>query len=115
MVDEAGNELPEVPQFQWALRGEYEAGPWTLGAQARYVDERWTNMVNDESTPSYTVVDLDGRLDLDFLMEGTYLQINVQNLFNERYLGNIGTAESGNRTADRGAPRSIAATLRVAF
>ncbi|HRH20521.1 MAG TPA: TonB-dependent receptor [Brevundimonas sp.] len=111
----AGNELPEVPQFQWALRGEYEAGPWTLGAQARYVDERWTNMVNDESTPSYTVVDLDGRLDLDFLMEGTYLQINVQNLFNERYLGNIGTAESGNRTADRGAPRSIAATLRVAF
>ena len=110
-----GNELAEVPQFQWALRGEYSRGPITLGAQARYVGERWTNLVNDESTPSYTVVDLDGRVDLGFINERTYLQVNVQNLFNERYLGNISTAEAGNRTADRGAPRAISASLRIAF
>ncbi len=110
-----GNELSEVPQFQWALRGEYSRGPITLGAQARYVGERWTNLVNDESTPSYTVVDLDGRVDLGFINDRTYLQVNVQNLFNERYLGNISTAEAGNRTADRGAPRSVSASLRIAF
>jgi iron complex outermembrane receptor protein len=111
----AGNELPEVPQFQWALRGEYEVGPFTFGAQAKYVDERFTNLVNDEVTPSYTVVDLDGRWDLDFINEGMFLQVNVQNLFNEEYLSNISTAESGNRTASIGSPRSISATLRVAF
>lgn len=110
-----GNELPEVPQFQWALRGEYEVGPFTFGAQAKYVDERFTNLVNDEATPSYTVVDLDGRWDMDFLREGMFLQVNVQNLFNEEYLSNISTAESGNRTASIGSPRSISATLRVAF
>jgi len=110
-----GNELPEVPQFQWALRGEYEFGAFTFGAQARYTDERWTNLVNDELTPSFTVVDLDGRWDLDFLNEGMFLQVNVQNLFDETYLGNISTSEAGNRTADRGAPRSVSATLRLAF
>ena len=52
-----------------ALRGEYETGPFTFGAQAKYVGERWTNLVNDEATPSYTVVDLDGRMDLDFINE----------------------------------------------
>lgn len=110
-----GNELPEVPQLQWALRGEYEMGPWTFGAQAKYVDERWTTLINDESTPSYTVVDLDARWDLDFINEGMFLQMNVQNLFDERYLANILTAESGNRQAERGAPRTVSATLRVQF
>ncbi len=110
-----GNELPEVPGFQWALRGEYEVGPFTLGAQAKYVGERWTNFVNDEETPSYTVVDLDGRMNLDFINDGMFLQVNVQNLFNEEYLGNISTAESGNRTANIGAPRSVSASLRIVF
>lgn len=110
-----GNELAEVPEFQWSLRGEYEVGPVTIGAQARYVGERWTNLVNDESTPSYTVVDLDARWDLDFINDGMYLQVNAQNLLDEEYLGNISTAESGNRTADRGAPRSVSATLRIVF
>lgn len=111
----AGNSLPEVPQLQWALRGEYEVGPWTFGAQAKYVDERFTNLVNDEMTPSYTVVDLDARWDLDFINEGMFFQINVQNLFDEEYLANISTAESGNRTASIGSPRSVSGTLRIRF
>ncbi|WP_296815811.1 TonB-dependent receptor [Brevundimonas sp.] len=111
----AGNELPEVPQLQWALRGEYDFGDLTLGAQAKYVDERWTNLVNDEATPSYTVVDLDARWSMDAIREGMFLQVNVQNLFDEDYLANISTAESGNRTASIGAPRSVSATLRFEF
>ncbi len=113
--DTAGNELAEVPELQWALRGEYETGPFTFGAQAKYVGERWTNLVNDEATPSYTVVDLDGRMDLDFINEGMFLQVNVQNLFDEDYLANISTAASGNRSASIGAPRSVSATLRIVF
>lgn len=114
-LDTTGNSLPEVPELQWALRGEYEMGPWTFGAQAKYVGERFTNLVNDEVTPSYTVVDLDARWDLDFINEDMFLQINVQNLFNEEYLSNISTAESGNRTASIGTPRSISGTLRIRF
>lgn len=111
----AGNELFEVPEWQYGLRGEYTFGPLTVGLQGKYVSERWTNLVNDEQTPEYTVVDLDARYELDFINEGMYFQVNVLNLFDEEYLGNISTDVSGNRTANLGAPRTAMATLRMTF
>lgn len=114
-VPTAGKELFEVPEFQAALRAEYALGPVTLGAQAKYVGERWTNLVNDEQTPDYTLVDVDLRYDLGFINEGMYFQVNVLNVFDEEYLGDISTELSGNRTANLGAPRSAVATLRMTF
>lgn len=110
-----GNQLFEVPEWQYGLRAQYEVGQITLGVQGKYVGERWTNLVNDEKTPAYTLVDVDLRYDLDFIREGTYLQINALNVFDELYLADISTAATGNRTANLGAPRSVVATLRVAF
>ncbi|MNQ73510.1 ferrichrome outer membrane transporter [compost metagenome] len=111
----AGKELFEVPEWQYAMRAEYKRGPFTLGVQGKYVDERWTNLVNTEQTPAYTVVDLDARYDLDFINEGMYVQLNVMNLFDEEYLGNISTEISGKRTAALGSPRTAMATLRMTF
>ncbi|WP_332679264.1 TonB-dependent receptor domain-containing protein, partial [Brevundimonas sp.] len=111
----AGNELFEVPELQYALRGEYSVGPLSFGLQGKYVSERWTNLVNDEQTQAYTVVDLDARYDLDFINEGMYFQVNVMNLFDEEYLANISTEISGNRTASLGSPRTAMATLRMTF
>ena len=110
-----GKELFEVPEWQYALRAEYKRGPFTIGVQGKYVDERWTNLINDEQTPAYTVVDLDARYDLDFINEGMYFQVNVMNLFDEEYLGNISTDISGNRSAALGSPRTAMATLRLTF
>lgn len=128
-----GNELFEVPEWQYGLRAQYETGPITLGVQAKYVGKRWTTLacqnvgtptatcpaasVND-FTPDYTLVDVDLRYDLDFIRPGTYLQINALNVFDELYLGDIATAASPGgtgQTANLGAPRSVVATLRVAF
>lgn len=114
-IPTAGNQLFEVPEWQYGVRAQYEWGPMTLGVQAKYVGERWTNLVNDEQTPDYTLVDMDLRYDLDFISEGTYFQVNALNLFDELYLGDIATAAAGNQTANLGAPRSVVATLRVAF
>lgn len=114
-IPTAGKELFEVPEWQYALRGEYSVGPLTVGLQGKYVSERWTNLVNDEETPEYTVVDLDARYDLDFINEGMYFQVNVLNLFDEEYLGNISTEITGNRTASLGSPRTAMATLRMTF
>ena len=49
--------------------------------------ERFTNLVNDETTPEYTVVDADLRWNFGRLVdqEGAYLQLNVVNLFDEEY------------------------------
>jgi iron complex outermembrane receptor protein len=114
-IPTAGKELFEVPEWQYALRGEYNVGPLTVGLQGKYVSERWTNLINDEETPEYTIVDLDARYDLDFINEGMYFQVNVLNLFDEEYLGNISTEITGNRTANLGSPRTAMATLRMTF
>lgn len=110
-----GKEMPEVPEWQFAARGEYEIAGFTLGLQGKYVDERWTNLINDEKTDAYVVVDADVRYDLDFVNDDTFLQLNVQNLFDEEYLGNISTEISGNRTAQLGAPRSVVLSLTTRF
>lgn len=115
VIATAGNQLFEVPEWQYSLRGEYTFGDFTVGLQGKYVGERWTNLTNTEQTPDYTVVDLDARWDLDFINEGMYLQVNVLNLFDETYLGNISTDISGLRTAQLAAPRTSMATLRMTF
>ena len=110
-----GKELYEIPEWQYGARAEYTFGDFTFGLQGKYVSERWTNLVNDEQTQDYTVVDLDARWDLDFINEGMFLQVNVLNLFDETYLGNISTDVSGNRTAQLAPPRTSMATLRMTF
>lgn len=111
----AGNELFEIPEWQYGARVEYTYGRATVGLQAKWVDERWTNLTNTEKTPSYTVADLDIRYDLGFINEGIYWQFNVDNLFDENYLGDISTDISGARTAKLGSPRSFVSTLRMTF
>ncbi|GAA0651289.1 TonB-dependent receptor domain-containing protein [Brevundimonas lenta] len=111
----AGKELFEVPEWQYGARAEYTIGDFTFGLQGKFVGERWTNLVNDEKTPEYAVFDLDARWDLEQINEGMWLQVNVLNLFDEVYLGNISTEVSGNRTANLGAPRTAMATLRMTF
>lgn len=114
-LETAGKKLFEVPEWQYAARVEYTLGDARFGLQAKFVDERFTNLVNDESTPSYTVADFDFRYDLGFINEGMYFQLNVDNVFDERYLGNISTDVTGNRTANLGSPRSVVSTLRMTF
>jgi len=112
-----GNELYDTPEWTFAARAEYTFGNWDAGVQARYVGERFTNLLNNESTPEYTVVDANLRWNFGSLIgnEGAYLQLNVVNLFDEEYLGNISTDISGNRTAQVGAPRTFLATVRTEF
>jgi iron complex outermembrane receptor protein len=71
-------------------------------------------------TPAYTQVDIDARLKLGWagLNDTTYLQLNVQNVFNEYYVGGF----SGGSTSaynvpfvQIGSPRAFIASLNVQF
>lgn len=112
-----GNQLYDTPEWTFAARGEYSVGNWDFGLQARYVGERFTNMTNTQTAPDYTVVDADLRWNFGSLIgsEGTYLQVNVINLFDEEYMGNIFTNVSGNQSGQVGAPRTVLATIRTEF
>ncbi|MEQ1811284.1 MAG: TonB-dependent receptor [Terricaulis sp.] len=138
LVPTAGRQLVETPDWTFAGRVEYENGPFTIGLQGKYVGERWVTDVNDVSSDAYTTVDLDLRWDFGqlFHTDRTYLQLNVINLFDERYFGNLSTqicsvnlpgTPAGGNTYDcesgvigtprynLGAPRTWMVSLRAEF
>lgn len=117
-VPVGGKQLVEVPDWTFGLRVAYEKGPLSLGANAKYVGERWLTDVNDLAVPNYTVVNADATFDMGYFgFDGTFVQLNVINLFDEEYYGSLGTGLSADSSlyASQGAPRTIQATVRYAF
>ncbi len=126
----AGKQLVETPDWTVGLRAQYEVDGWVFGLQGKYTGERWVSDVNDQKTDSYTVVDLDIRYDLTNVgVDNAYAQLNVINLFDERYLGsyssvtnafpvNVGapTLRSGsNAFFSIGAPRTVQFAIGLQF
>jgi iron complex outermembrane receptor protein len=120
-----GKEVVETPKETLGLRIAYDFNPvFSAAIQGKYVGERWVTDVNDQKVDAYTVVDLDARFDFAPLgLEGTYLQFNVINLFDEQYYGSLGTTTSSvvgqpgysRPYANISAPRTIMASLRYSF
>lgn len=117
-VQNTGASVVDTPDYTLTARGEYEIGQFTIGAQARYVGDRWANDANTEVADAYTVVDLDARFSLGELLgsDETSLQLNVINLFDEEYFGQL---SSGTGTSaglyNLGAPQTWMLTLRTEF
>lgn len=116
----AGKKLVETPDWTFSGRVDWQAMPnLNLGLQAKYVGDRFSTDVNDEVFPSYTVADFDARYDLTSSMgiRGAYVQLNVTNLFDERYIGNISTANTAGtgRTGSLGSPRTAVVSLGLSF
>ncbi|MEY4556345.1 MAG: hypothetical protein RL093_1464, partial [Pseudomonadota bacterium] len=131
----AGKTLVETPDWTFSARADWDVTEnLSVGLQAKYVGERFATDVNDEISDAYTVADLDVRYDLTdtFGIRGAYVQLNVNNLLDEDYLGNISTGNNGlaavispdNRVPDRagaartyslGSPRTAQITLGLKF
>ena len=95
-----------------------------LSMDLKYTGERWSTDVNDEKTPAYTITNVSIRYDMPFA-EKTYLQLNVKNLFDEDYFGNIssrnnavtitGVQNGSAPTYAIGFPRTIQASITTRF
>lgn len=104
----AGKKLVETPDWTFSARADWDVTEnLSVGLQAKYVGERFATDINDEVSDSYVVADLDVRYDLTdtFGIRGAYVQVNVNNLFEEDYLGNISTGNNGLATAVSADPR----------
>lgn len=112
-----GKELYETPKYQGAMRVDWDVTEsFSLGAQVKWVGERWTNLTNTEKVPHYSLMDVDARYKLDgFGLKDTYFQINVKNLTNEKYLGDLAVNPSGTGLGQPGYPRTVSATIHAAF
>ena len=133
----AGKRLAETPEWQYGYLAQVTYGPASVGAVYKHVNSRFATDANDIRVPGYNTLDLDARLDLkEFGLANTFLQLNMTNVFDEKYLGNISTQivgptangtnasglavgaaipGGGNPTFSVGAPRTFQATVRVGF
>lgn len=112
-----GKSLYETPKWQGGVRVQWDpAEMLSLGVQGKFVGNRWTNLVNTEQFTGYALWDLDARLKLEpFGLRNTYLQGNVRNLFDERYLGDISSNLTGPAVAQPGYRRTFIVTLHVEY
>jgi iron complex outermembrane receptor protein len=94
-LNTAGKKLVETPDSTYALRLQYSVDGLMLGLQGKNVSSRYSTDVNDQESPAYTVVDLDMSYDFEKLgAKNTVLQLNIINLFDEGYFGNIGSTNN---------------------
>jgi iron complex outermembrane receptor protein len=130
-----GKKLVETPDWMFGLRAQWNPTEnLSVGFQGKKVGERFTTDVNDEVTPGYMVFDFDMRYDLPWLNEkGAFVQLNVTNLFDEDYFGNISSGTNALTITDIdpgpgvvsrapntafvsiGAPRTVQLTLSTKF
>jgi iron complex outermembrane receptor protein len=113
-VATAGKMVAETPKWQFGGRATLEVGPAEFGVQAKRVSSRFATDANDVKVKGYTLVDLDARISAAPLgFKNTFLQLNVNNVFNQFYFGNISTQinAGGNPNFAVGSPRTFMATL----
>ena len=116
----AGKMVTETPHWQYGGRVNVELGAFEFGIQGKHVGTRFATDVNDVKVKGYALVDLDARFNLGSLAEmlnKTYFQLNVQNLFDKRYFGNISTQinAAGGPNFAVGSPRTVSGTINVGF
>jgi len=113
-----GLQIVEQPDLSYSMRAEYESGAVTFGLQARHVGDRYANDFNTEVAPDYTVFDADFRYDFGDSLRNkrTYLQLNIMNVFDEDYLGNISSAQNNSAASYQlGVPQTVVLSLRAEF
>lgn len=126
-VRTAGKQIVEVPEFSISGRVQYKWNNFRVGVDGKWTGKRYSTDVNDEETGDRVLFDMDIAYDFSdyFGKEGSQFQINVDNVFDKKYLGNINSGVtasafliSGNPFTPQyqvGSPRLIKASLRLKF
>jgi iron complex outermembrane receptor protein len=119
-----GKQFFDTPPWTVAARATYDIGPFTFGMQTKYVAARYFTLVDDLQVPSYITGDADVRWRFDNLRKGAYLQLNVINIADTRYIGSYGNSPFTNNSASpaysqlyayQGPPRTVQVSLRLPF
>jgi iron complex outermembrane receptor protein len=119
-----GLQFYDTPPWMIGGSANYDWSYFKFGGQIKFVDARYATALNDLQVPSYETVDVYVRANLDMIRPGTYLQFNVNNLFNEKYIGSINYATTNNPAntqaysqsyADQGSPQTLQVTLHAQF
>jgi iron complex outermembrane recepter protein len=90
-----GKKLVETPEWQFGYSARATFGPASIGATFKKVTKRFSTDLNDQVVPGYALFDVNARVNLDsFGLKKTFIQANVNNVFNTQYLGSISSQAS---------------------
>jgi iron complex outermembrane receptor protein len=112
-----------LPNLQCTASLVNQICPTAAATPAAFTGTRgFEYQVYGAKAPGYTTFDVDARIALDFvgLNKTTYLQLNVQNIFDKYYVGGFGSS-GGSSTLYNvpfiqiGSPRAFIGTLNVQF
>nr|WP_297802733.1 TonB-dependent receptor [uncultured Brevundimonas sp.] len=116
----SGNTVPDSPE--WVIQGgvTFEPVPWVVAnVSVRHIGERFTNFTNTERLDANTLVnayiDFGGEDWAVGALRDLRLRVNVDNLFDEAYLGTISSTVNTNATFRPGPARTLQVSLTAAF
>ncbi|WP_309646064.1 TonB-dependent receptor [Phenylobacterium sp.] len=117
----AGKTTVDTPENLFKAELSFDNGAFFGKASLSYLGERFFTYENDRGVPSQTLAELAAgyRFSGTPLLDGLELQVNVTNLFDEKYVSTIdsnGFAIRGDsQTLLAGAPRQVFVSLRKTF
>lgn len=109
-----GNTVFGSAEDMFVVAADWKRDNYFAGLAWKHIGDRWMNPANTEVLDAHQIADLYVGVELDAIsagLKGMKLQLNVNNLFDESYLGGV----SGGWGAWIGAPRTATATLTVDF
>lgn len=117
-----GRTVVDSPESIANLELAYDDGMFYARGNANYTSQRFFTFSNDQSVDGRVLVDalIGVRLNSDNrLLDGLALEVTATNLFDERYIGTIGSNGFGfrgdNQTLLPGAPQQFFITLRKSY
>ena len=134
----AGKRESGAPVYTFGGRVDGSIGPVELGLQVKRTGPRYVNDQNlpfyvtvsgartqifEAKAPAYTLVDLNAKVNIEGIGKDTFLQLNVTNLLDKRYVGGFdgtfisqtSSSSSPITYAQLGAPRTFIATVSFGF
>ena len=121
-----GKQVVDTPEQMLKLGARYEHDAWGLGLDARYIGERYGDVLNEERVDAVTLFDASAHYRLTAALN---LTLSVLNVFDQEYIGAISAADdaianytaalngvTGNgSTYQYGAPRTLYVGLSAQF
>ncbi|MBI1196458.1 MAG: TonB-dependent receptor [Phenylobacterium sp.] len=117
----SGKTVVDTPKHLLNAQVNYRHDGWFANLSAHYTAKRFYTFTNDQSVPSYTVVDatVGYRFDGEGWTKGLEIQVNATNLLDKNFVSTVGSNGFGysgdNQTLLPGAPRQVFATIRKSF
>jgi iron complex outermembrane receptor protein len=85
-----GKQVVDAPEHMVKLGARYEREAWGVGLDARYIGERYGDVLNEERVDAVPLVDASAHYRLSRALT---LTLNVLNLFDQEYIGPISAAD----------------------